>query len=100
MGMAKVYKLQGKVWLYPGESANWHFVNVDKKVSEDIRIKFGKKARGFGSQPVVVTIGKTKWKTSIFPDQHSGTYLLPLKARVRSAEEIDAGDTIPFSIKL
>ncbi|HEY4527152.1 MAG TPA: DUF1905 domain-containing protein [Candidatus Paceibacterota bacterium] len=98
--MAKVYKLKAKVWLYPGESAAWHFVNIDKKVAAEIKEKYGKKAKGFGSQPVVVTLGTTSWKTSIFPDKRSGTYLLPLKVDIRHKEGIDEGDTIEFSIKL
>lgn len=98
--MAQIYTLKAKVWLYPGDAAAWHFVNIDKKVGAEIKEKHGKRAKGFGSLPVVVTLGKTSWKTSIFPDKRSGTYLLPLKAQVRRKEGIDAGDTIEFNVKL
>src|SRR3989338_9864774 len=91
----KKYKVRSGVWVYPGMAA-WRFVNIDKKQSTEIREKFGKGSRGFGSLPVNVTLGKTKWKTSIFPDKRSGTYLLPLKAFVRRAEGIAEGDTIAF----
>lgn len=94
--MAKRYTVHSKVWLYPGDTAAWHFVNVDKRQSAELREKFGKKKRGFGSIPVTAIIGKTRWQTSIFPDKRSETYLLPLKARVRRAEGIDAGDEISF----
>lgn len=99
MHAKKKYKMKAKVWLYPGEVA-WHFVNVDRKQSEALKKKYGQSRRGFGSLPVEVTIGKTLWKTSVFPDTHSGTYLLPLKAKVRAAEDIEAGDTVTFSIKV
>ncbi len=93
------YKIKTSVWLYPG-LAGWHFVNVPKKESKEIRATSGKSSRGFGSLPVTVTIGKTSWKTSIFPDKKSETYLLPLKAAIRKKERFGNGDTVTFSIKL
>jgi hypothetical protein len=48
----------------------------------------------------MVTIGKTKWKTSVFPDKRSGTYLLPLKAEVRKKEGIFSEDTVSLTIEL
>ena len=56
--------------------------------------------RGWGSLPVTVTIGKTSWKTSIFPDAKAGAYLLPLKADVRKKEKILASDTVSFSLEI
>lgn len=65
-----------------------------------IKDKFAKNSRGFGSLPVEVTIGKTVWKTSIFPEKTSGSYILPVKAMVRKAEKIEAGDEIEFSVTI
>lgn len=93
------YKIKANVWLYPG-MAGWHFVNVSKIESKEIREHFGKASRGFGSLPVMVTIGKTSWKTSIFPDKKSEMYLLPLKAEVRKKEGFGNGDNITFFIKI
>lgn len=95
--MAKVYACKGKVWLWPGESAAWHFVHIDKKTSDDIK-KTMPPRRGFGSVRVKVTLGKTTWDTSIFPDRRSGTYLLPLKARIRTVEGVEAEDAISFTL--
>lgn len=89
-----------EVWLYSGESANWHFVSVPKGISAEIKERFGEKHRGWGSLPVMVIIGKTSWKTSIFPDRKSGGYLLPLKAEVRRKEGIRNGDKISFLIRI
>ena len=74
--------------------AGWAFIALPKKESAEIKARFAKKQRGWGSLPVSVTIGKTKWKTSIFPDRKAGVYLLPLKAKVRKKEEIIAGDAV------
>lgn len=98
--MAKTYKVRGKVWLYPGDTAAWHFVHVEKKLAAELREKYAKLKGGFGSIPVTVTIGKTTWNTSIFPSKDSGTYLLPLKAKGRQAEGIAADDTINFSLTI
>lgn len=92
-------KITSKVWVYPG-FAVWRFVNVDKETAAVIREKYGKSARGFGSLPVEVKLGLSVWKTSIFPDKQSGTYLLPLKSKIRVAEDIGDDDTIHFTIKI
>jgi hypothetical protein len=97
--VSKKYKLKSEVWLYPG-MAGWHFISVSKKEAGEIKKKFGAKKRGWGSLPVVVTLGKTTWKTSIFPDKRSETYLLPLKAEVRIKEEIISGDKVTFSLDI
>ena len=94
-----IYKVRTKVWLYPG-AAGWHFVTVPKRQSDDISKTFGKMKRGWGSLPVVATIHKTSWKTSIFPDRKAGAYLLPLKSEVRKREEIATGDVISLTLQI
>lgn len=94
----KVYKVTSEVWLYPSATAAWHFASLSKKQSEQITKKFGEKKRGWNSFPVFVTLGKTKWNTSIFFDKREGAYILPLKAGVRKKEGIYVGDIIRFSI--
>jgi len=99
MAKTKKYKMKGKVWLYPGMSA-WHFVNVGENQAKDIKKHFAFASRGFGSLPVIVMIGKTKWKTSIFPDKKLSTYVLPLKAEVRRKEGFKSDDIITFSVEI
>ncbi|MCI0679840.1 DUF1905 domain-containing protein [bacterium] len=93
------YTMRAKVWLYPGDTP-WHFMTLPKKDSEAIKKAFGSLARGFGSLPVMATISKTSWKTSIFPDKMSGSYILPLKAKIRTSENIARDDTITFQIEI
>ncbi|MAZ56622.1 hypothetical protein CL653_02430 [bacterium] len=97
--MTSVYKLKSKILVYP-EMSGWRFLVLPKEVSVKIKEQFGSNARGWGSLPVEVTIGKTIWQTSIFPDKKSGTYLLPLKAQVRKKEEIYDDDEVKFQFKL
>lgn len=94
------YKMRAKVWLYSAERAAWHFITLPKQESDEIKKFFGVLERGWGSLPVNITIGKTSWKTSIFPDKKAGAYLLPLKADVRKKEEIKNGDIITFLLEL
>ena len=78
----------------------WYFAYVDKKVSAKIAEKHAKKKAGFGSIRVTAKVGKSTWKTSIFPDKHSQCYVLPLKRQIRQAEDIDAGDTVNLSLTI
>lgn len=91
--------MRAKVWLYHGPSA-WHFITLPKKQSSQIKKIFGGVARGWGSLPVEVAIGKTSWRTSIFPDKKTGAYLLPLKADIRRKEDIAKDDIVTFSIEI
>ncbi len=93
------FRTSAKVWLYPGRAA-WHFVSIPEEVCDEINDRYGLMKRGWGSLPVVITIGKTIWKTSIFPDKQTGSYVLPLKADVRKREDIRVGDTINFVLKI
>lgn len=97
--MTKIFKAKGKIWLYPG-MAGWHFVTLPKNTSKDIDFYFSDFKRGWGSLPVLVTVGKTSWKTSIFPDKKIGSYILPLKKEVRKAESIGVGDNINFTLEI
>ena len=93
------YRVRAKVWLYPGKGG-WHFANLSPRQSSAIRAQFGRDARGWGSLPVSVRIGETEWRTSLFPDGRSHTYLFALKAEVRRKEHITAGDTITAAVRI
>jgi len=89
------YNVRSEVWLYPG-MAGWHFVSLSKAQSEEIKKNYAAQKRGWGSLPVEVKLGKSTWRTSIFPDKRSGTYLLPLKSEIRKKEEIFAKEIVFF----
>ena len=42
--------------------------------------------------PVEVTVGSTKWTTSLFPKD--ALYVVPLKSAIRRAERIDVNDLV------
>jgi hypothetical protein len=94
------YTFKASVFLYPGKTANWHFLGVPKAIGQKIKALQVAGRRGFGILRVRATIGSTTWDTSIFPDKYSGSYLLPLKALVRNREDIVANDSTKCIIEL
>lgn len=90
---------RGKVWIFLSDKTVWHFVTLSK-ASEARLVKSSKKQRrGWGSIPIIVTIGKTTWKTSVFPHKRSGGFIFPIKAKVRKAEGVEIGKTVSFIIE-
>lgn len=87
------------MWRYPG-AGGWYFLTLPERISEEIQAVTGMFRKAFGSVPVVATIGKTSWSTSIFPEKKSHTYVLPLKADVRKKEGLEAGDTVKVRIQV
>lgn len=90
-----IFTCQCEVWKYDGKGA-WYFVTIPLEVAKQIESVYGPKRRGWGSIPVTIELGMTKWQTSIFPDRKTDTYLLPLKKRVRERERLNEGDTASF----
>jgi hypothetical protein len=93
------YRIRARVWRYPGKGG-WHFATLPAKPSAEIKARFGTEARGWGSLPVRVRIGKTEWSTSLFPERKSSCYLFAIKAEVRKQEGITEGDSVVARIQL
>lgn len=87
------FEFTGKVWEYSGQGS-WYFLTVPQDMSEDIKAFTKHLAKGFRTVRVSVKIGKSQWRTSLFPDKKSGTYSLPIKAAIRKAEAMKDGDTV------
>lgn len=91
------FEFTAELWLYPGE-AGWYFVTLPVDVADDIDEEVGERA-GFGSIPVEVTVGSSTWKTSIFPDKASASFVLPVKKSVRIAQQLDAGSPVTVLLR-
>jgi len=91
------YEMRGEIWVYPGKGG-WHFVTLPADFAARIKMAMTGLARPWGSLGVTVVIGKTRWRTSLFPDKASGGLLLPLKSSVRQQENLKAGDTPTLTI--
>ena len=55
---------------------------------------------GGSYQRVEVTVGATTWATSLFPDSARGTYLLPMKQAVRTAEGLADGSQVRVTVRV
>ncbi len=106
--MTETYIVTANLWIWSSDKApaSWHFLTIDGEAAEAIhafalmrRLESGRR-RGWGSMKVKARIGETEWETSIFPDKGSGGWLLPIKASVRKAEGLIAGDDVTVSISV
>lgn len=91
------FEFTAPLWLYSGKGA-WHFVTLPRDAANEIKF-FNASAKGFMPIPVTATIGGTTWKTSVFPDSKSRSYLLAVKADVRKAEGLTAGDQVVVQLR-
>jgi hypothetical protein len=71
-------------------------VTVPPEQCQELKAISGAVTYGWGMIPVRVRIGKTEWKTSLWPKD--GSYIVPIKASVRKAERIDEGDQVTIRL--
>ena len=81
----------GEIWFWRGP-APWHFVTVPDDESAAIETVAALITYGWGMVPVTVRIGGREWTTSLWPKD--GGYIVPIKAWVRAAEQLDVGDAV------
>ena len=85
------------VWQWQVRTDSWWFVTVPPEHSDELA-DLPLPPRGFGSIRVRVTVGTTTWRTSVFPSDRDGGYVLPLKKKVRQAESL--GTDRPVTVVL
>jgi hypothetical protein len=84
-------EFEGEIWFWKGP-APWYFVTVPPKECRDLKAMSGFVTYGWGMIPAVIRIGKTEYKTSLWPKD--GAYIVPIKASVRKAEKLEEGDRV------
>jgi hypothetical protein len=89
-------------WVFDGEIIEWrgpapyYFVVMSESDSADLK----EEARSliyWGQVPVRVVIGRTEFRTALFP--RDGRYLVPLKDAVRKAEGLGEGDVVAVVLR-
>ena len=83
----------GEIWFWRGP-APWHFVTVPDDESAAIETVAALITYGWGMVPVTVRVGGSgsEWTTSLWPKD--GGYIVPIKAWVRAAQQLDVGDAV------
>jgi len=96
-----IVTFEAELWIWDARrDDSWTFVSLPEEDFEEIRDRSGGPRRGFGSVRVRATVGGSRWNTSIFPDSARGSYVLPIKRAVRTAEGLDAGDVATVTVEL
>jgi hypothetical protein len=90
-------EFKGRIWFWKGP-APWYFVTMPAKQSRDLKAISGLVTYGWGVIPVRVQIGKTEWKTSLFPKDNR--YIVPIKASVRKAEDLEEGSKVAIRLEV
>jgi hypothetical protein len=91
------FEFSGTIWFWRGPAPHF-FVTIPEKESHDIKAVSAEVTYGWGVIPVHVQIGSTEFKTSLFPKD--GRYIVPIKASVRKAENLDEGDDVTIRLEV
>lgn len=98
-GMAGVrYEFETELFRWEARRDLWVFARLPEEVSEEIRLQPHPPA-GFGSVKVLVTLGGSRWSTSIFPESAEGAFIVAIKGSVRRAEGVGLGDRVRLGIE-
>lgn len=90
-------EFSGEIWHWAGP-APFFFVTVPAEDCEVLRDVSKWVTYGWGMIPVKARIGKTEWKTSLFPKE--GGYVVPIKDSVRKVEGLGEGDQVRVRLEV
>ena len=88
----QTFSVNGKLKIFD-MVAPWIYLPIPPEKVPSVR------TGGWGSIPIEVTIGKTTWRTSMFPLKNEG-YFIPVKKPVCKKENLKVGDmvTVKYSV--
>lgn len=91
------YEFAGLLWKH-SSPGGWHFVSLPGNTSKEIRENFKWQEEGWGRMKALVQIRGIKWETAIWFDNKMKTYLLPVKAEIRSKAGLETDKTYKIDI--
>ena len=91
------FEVTGPVVEWRGPAPH-HFVVVPPELAEAIQDVAAAVTYGWGMVPVRLTLGAQTWTTSLWPRE--STFVVPLKAAVRRAEQVDLGDVVTLTLAI
>ncbi|WP_239169793.1 DUF1905 domain-containing protein [Actinoplanes xinjiangensis] len=95
--MAMRLTFDGEIIYWRGPAPH-HFVAVPEGEAAALADASALVTYGWGMIPVTVRIGSSEWTTSLFPKD--GGYLVPIRAAIRKAESLDAGDPVTIELRV
>ena len=90
-------EFSGTVFEWRGP-APYHYVRVPDPQAAEIEAVAPFVSYGWGCIPVTGRVGETEFTTSLFPKD--GGYLVPLKDKVRKAEDVTLGDVVTIHLTI
>lgn len=104
--MSDTIRHTAPLWRWNGNGgAAWFFITIDGEAGETLstialmrKLEEGRQ-RGWGSLKVDVSVGASRWSTSVFPAK-SGGWMLPVKKEIRRAEDLAENDPMEVTITL
>lgn len=90
-------EFSGEIWYWRGP-APFHFVSVPADRCDDIKDIAGFVTYGWGMIPAKVRIGRTEWKTALWPKD--GGYIVPIKDAVRHGEKLEVADVVAVQLEV
>jgi len=93
------FEFDAEIIRWPGNAAFFYCLLPAGAAREITEVSQGLR-RGFGSVRVDASCGNTQWRTSVFMDKKSNSYLMLLKKEVREAQTLVEGEVARFEIEL
>ncbi|MBX3050444.1 MAG: DUF1905 domain-containing protein [Caldilineaceae bacterium] len=90
-------EFSGEIWYWRGP-APWYFVTVPDEECRALKAISGAVTYGWGMIPASVRIGQSAWETALWPKD--GSYIVPIKASVRKAENLDEEDWVTVQLEI
>ena len=103
--MTERIEYTGPLWRWTGgTNGTWHFLTIGGEAGEALSAtalmrRMEGLSRGFGSLKVQAKIGESEFATSVFPSK-AESWMLPVKASVRKAEDLAEGDEVTVVLEL
>jgi hypothetical protein len=95
-----VYEFRAPLWPWQSRRDLWTFVTLPEDAADEIAAATETTARGFGAVRVEARVGVVEWRTSIFPQGIGGSYVLPVKRSVRTANSLEVGDEVAVWLRV
>ena len=92
-----IINFKGEIFYWRGP-APFLFVAVPEQSSRELKAISSMVTYGWGVIPVQARIGKTDWKTSLFPKE--GRYLVPIRKSVQKSENLEVGDSVSIQLEI
>ena len=92
------HQFSATLYRWEARTDSWTFVDLPFDIADQIEDAQHGPRRGFGAVKVEVSLGASRWRTSIFPSKERRTFVLPLKRAILTAESLAAGDTVTIAV--